>query len=82
VRDWIRDPNRQVKQRGLGVRIIAGDRPSKSPWLNAIEATWAHGKRRVVEADGLLTIQDLADRVSDAYGCPQEPHLGMPNKVA
>jgi hypothetical protein len=56
--------------------------PVKSPWLNAIEATWVHGKRRVLEADRLLTIDELATRVSDAYGCPQEPHLSIPEKVA
>jgi hypothetical protein len=44
VRDWIRTHNRQVKQRGPGVRIIACYLPSKSPWLNAIEATRVHGK--------------------------------------
>ena len=82
VRTWIRDHNRQVKRRGVGVRIIACYLPIKSPWLNAIEPTWAHGKRRVVEADGLLTIDELADRVSDAYDCPREPHLVMPKKVA
>jgi transposase len=82
VRAWIRDHNRHVKQAGDGVRIIACHLPIKSPWLNAIEATWVHGKRRVVEADGLLTIHELADRVADAYGCPHEPHLVMPKKVA
>jgi transposase len=82
VRAWIRDHNRQVKQRGDGVRIIAGYLPIKSPWLNAIEATWVHGKRRVVDADRLLTIDELAERVSDAYGCPHEPHLTIPEKVA
>ena len=82
VRDWLRDHNRQVKQVGRGVRIIAGYLPSKSPWLNAIEATWAHGKRRVVEADRLLTANELADRVCDAYRCPHEPHLSIPEKVA
>jgi hypothetical protein len=82
VHDWIRDHNRQVKQDGSGVRIVACYLPSKSPWLNAIEATWVHGKRRVLEADGLLTIQELADRVADAYACPHEPHLVMPKKVA
>ena len=50
--------------------------------LNAIEATWVHGKRRVLEADGLLTIHQLADCVSDAYGCPHEPHLTIPEKAA
>ena len=82
VRTWIRAHNRQVKQRGDGVRIIACYLPIKSPWLNAIEATWVHGKRRVVEPDRLLTIDELADRVSDAYGCPHEPHLAIPEKVA
>jgi hypothetical protein len=82
VRTWIRDHNRWVKQHGRGVRIIASYLPSKRPWLNAIEATWVHGKRRVVEADGLLTIDQLADRVCDAYGCPHEPHLAVPEKAA
>jgi hypothetical protein len=82
VRDWIRDHNRQVKQQDADVRIIAGYLPSRSPWLNAIEATWVHGKRRVIEADGLLTISELAARVCDAYGCPHEPHLAIPQKVA
>ena len=82
VRAWIRDHNRQVKQHGRGVRIIACYLPSKSPWLNAIEATWVHGKRRVLEADGLLTGNQLADRVCDADRCPHEPHLVMPEKVA
>jgi hypothetical protein len=82
VRDWIRDHNRQVKRQRRGVRIIADYLPVKSPWLNAIEATWVHGKRRVVEADGLLSINDLANRVCDAYGCPHEPHLAIPEKVA
>jgi transposase len=82
VRTWIRSHNRQVKQDGDGVRIIACYLPIKSPWLNAIEATWVHGKRRVLEADGLLTIQELADRVSDAYGCPHEPHLAIPDNAA
>ena len=45
VRHWLRDHNRQVKQLGCGVRIIACSLPSKSPWLNAIEATWVHGQR-------------------------------------
>jgi transposase len=82
VRAWIRGHNRQVKRRGRGVRSIACYLPIKSPWLNAIEATWVHGKRRVVEADRLLSIDELADRVSDAYGCPHESHLVIPEKVA
>ena len=82
VRDRIRDHNRRVKREGRGVRIIACYLPSKSPWLNAIEATWVHGKRRVIEADRLLTADDLAARVCDAYGCPHEPHLAIPKQAA
>jgi len=82
VRTWIRDHNRQLKRQGRGVRIIACYLPSKSPWLNAIEAKWVHGKRRVSEADCLLTITELADRVCDAYGCLHEPHLTIPEQVA
>jgi transposase len=82
VRAWIRDHNRQVKQHGRGVRIIAGYLPSKSPWLNAIEATWVHGKRRVLEADRLLTSDELAARVCDAYAGPHEPPLAIPEQVA
>jgi DDE superfamily endonuclease len=82
VRAWVRDHNRRAKHDGDGVRIVACYLPIKSPWLNAIEATWVHGKRRVLEADGLLTIQQLADRVSDAYGSPHEPHLVIPEKAA
>jgi hypothetical protein len=82
VRTWIHGHNRRVKQDGRGVRLIACYLPSKSPWLNAIEATWVHGKRRVVEADGLLTADQLAERVCEAYGCPHEPHLAIPERVA
>ena len=52
------------------------------PWLNAIEAIWVHSKRRVVRANRLLTITELAERASEIYGCPHEPHLVMPTKVA
>jgi DDE superfamily endonuclease len=82
VRTWTRAHNRRVKQEGRGVRILACYLPSKSPWLNAIEATWVHGERRVVEADRLLTVHQLADRVCEAYGCPHEPHLAIPEKAA
>jgi transposase len=82
VRAWIRDHNQQVKQGGAGVRIVACYLPVKSPWLNAIEASWVHGKRRVVEANRLLTTNELAERVADAYGCPHEPHLVIPKKAA
>ncbi len=82
VRDWIRQHNRRVKGAGSGVRIVGCRLPSKSPWLNPIEAKWTHGKKRVVEADRLLTARELAERVCAAYGCRYEPHLALPEKVA
>jgi len=46
-----------------GVRILPFFLPTKSPWLNPIEPQWVHGKRNVVERDGLLTAHQLAERV-------------------
>ncbi len=56
--------------------------PTKSPWLNPIEAKWVHGKRNVSEADRLLSADELEARVCAYYGCPRESHLVMPQKVA
>ena len=78
VRQWIRAHNRQVKASRGGVRIINCYLPSKSPWLNPIEPKWAHGKRRVVEPDRLLTAAELRTRVCAAFGCPDEDLLGLP----
>jgi len=75
VRTWLRAHNRPVKAAGRGVRIIACHLPIKSPWLNPIEPKWSHGKRKVVEPDGLLTASDLAERVCEVFGCPYEEHL-------
>jgi DDE superfamily endonuclease len=77
VRAWIRDHNRQVKQDGVGVRIIACYLPIKSPWLNAIEATWVHGKRRVVEADRLLSIIDCSPLTSSPIASPMPTAVPM-----
>jgi hypothetical protein len=82
VRAWRRAHNRQVKRDGQGVRIIACSLPVKSPWLNAIEPKWTHTKQHIVEPERLLTAQELAERVCAALGCPHEPHLSMPKKVA
>lgn len=79
VREWIREHNYKVKYEGggNGVRILVCYLPVKSPWLNPIEPKWLHGKRRVVEADRLLTSQELAQRVCATYGCPYEEHLSI-----
>jgi DDE superfamily endonuclease len=82
VREWMRIHNREVKQTGQGVRIVACLLPSKSPWLNASEPKWVHGKRAVSEPDRLLSADELEGRVCAYYGCPREAHLVMPEKVA
>ena len=61
-----RKHNREVKKSGCGVRIVSCLLPKQSPWLNAIEPKWVHGKRKVVELDGLLGAYELADRVCGA----------------
>ena len=82
VRDWIRAHNRQVKRRRQGVRIVVSFLPSKSPWLNAIEPKWVHGKRRVTEPARLLSARELEERVCAAFGCTREDHLTIPEKAA
>jgi transposase len=82
VRTWIHSHNQQVKRTGQGVRILPCLLPSKSPWLNPIEPKWVHGKRKVSEADRILSADELEARVCAYYGCRREPHLIMPEKVA
>jgi transposase len=82
VHGWIREHNRRVRREGTGVRIIRCLLPSKSPWLNPIEPKWRHGKRHVVEPDGLLRAAELEGRVCECFGCAQEPHLAIPQQVA
>jgi DDE superfamily endonuclease len=82
VRRWIGRHNREVKVSGCGVRIVTCLLPKKSPWLNAIEPKWVHGKRKVVEPDGLLDAHELADRVCAAFGCPHYKYLSITENVA
>lgn len=84
VKEWIAAHNREVKERGseAGVRIVPCFLPKKSPWLNAIEPKWIHGKRKVVEPEAVLTAHELADRVCEVFGCTHEPHLSIPQEVA
>jgi transposase len=65
VRTWIREHNQQIRQTGKGVRILPFFLPTKSPWLNPIEPKWVHGKRAVVEPNGLLSAKQLAARVCE-----------------
>ncbi|HEX2097791.1 MAG TPA: transposase [Rubrobacteraceae bacterium] len=84
VRRWLGKHNREVKEsgEGEGVRIASCLLPKKSPWLNAIELKWAHGKRKVVELDGLLGAYELADRVCRVFGCPHYEHLSIYQEAA
>jgi hypothetical protein len=82
VRAWIRAHNREVKRTGRGVRILACYLPTKSPWLNAIEPKWVHGKRATVEPARLLTADELIDRVCAYYDCPRHPNLSLTNIAA
>ena len=82
VRTWIREHNQQVKSLGKGVRILPLFLPTQSPWLNPIEPKWVHGKRAIVEPNGLLTAKELAQRICAYYRCPYEAHLAIPEKVS
>ena len=82
VRAWIASHNREVKSSGSGVRIISCPLSKKSPWLNSMEPKWVHGKRKVVEPDGLLTAYELADRVCVVFDCPHYEHLSIAENAA
>ncbi len=51
------------------MRILACYLPSKSPWLNAIEPKWVHGKRAIAEEDRQLTAAEVKSRACAYYGC-------------
>jgi transposase len=82
VSRWLGKHNREVKESGQGVRIVSCLPPKQSPWLNAIEPKWVHGKRKVVEPDGLLGAYELADRVCRLFDCPHYEHLSVTQNVA
>jgi DDE superfamily endonuclease len=84
VRRWLGKHNREVKKSGSEavVRIISCLLPKQSPWLNAIEPKWIHGKRKVVEPAGLLGAYELAERVCAAFECPHYEHLSIAENVA
>jgi hypothetical protein len=83
VRRWIGSHNRSLqKGEKEGVRIVTCLLPKKSPWLNAIEPKWIHGKRQVVEPDRLLGANELAERVCAAFECPHYEHLSLAENAA
>ena len=82
VRQWLREHNQQGKREGQGLRIVRCPLPSKSPWLNPLEAHWVHGKRAVVEPTRLRTAAELVERVNTHFGCPYEAPLSIPQEVS
>jgi len=76
VRTWIKEHNRQVKEKG-GCRLLACPLPSKSPWLNNIEPKWVHGKRAVVEPKRKLSSDELQSRLCDYYQCTLLPSISQ-----
>ena len=82
VERWIAGHNRAVKAGGAGVRIVVCPLPTKSPWLNPIEAKWVHGKRRAAEPARLLSMTELEERVFQALGADHAEHLAMPKQTA
>jgi DDE superfamily endonuclease len=71
VRTWIRQHNHAVKAAGHGCRLLVCRLPSRSPWLNAIEPKWGHGKRAVVEPARKLTGAELQQRLCAYYRTPR-----------
>jgi transposase len=79
---WIRQHNRQVKQNGDGVRILACLLPTKSPWLNPIEPHWRHAKRCVSEPARVLSSRELTERICSYFGCDVAPQLSINQNVS
>lgn len=75
VLDWVRTHNRQVKQTGKGVRLLICFLPKKSPWLNAIEPIWIHAKRKIVEPERKLSVEEVVSRVCSVFAHPLLPLL-------
>ena len=74
VQQWIGTYNQEAKRTG-GLRLLVCRLPSRSPWLNAIEPKWRHGKQAVVEPQRVLSANELAERVCAYYGSEHLPHL-------
>jgi hypothetical protein len=82
VRTWVREHNQRVKRSGQGVRLLVCPLPTKSPWLNPIEPKWLHAKRRILEPDRTLSVNELTERICAAFDCAHEAHLSIPEKVS
>lgn len=69
LKRWLRAHNRQAKQHG-DVRLLTLLLPTKSPWLNSMEAHWVHAKRKVAEFDGKLPLAMLKRRLCAHFQVP------------
>ena len=81
VKGWLKEHNATAKKEG-GARIVSGLLPVRSPWLNAIEPCWMHGKRAIVEPERILSAQETEGRVCAYFGCPQLEPLSLAKEVA
>lgn len=75
VRNWIETHNTSAKQTGQGVRILVARLPTKSPWLNTIEAKWKHGKEAIVEPTRTLSTAEIEERVCAYFGAAPQSRL-------
>lgn len=75
VRSWIAAHNATAKQTGQGVRILVAGLPTKSPWLNTIEAKWKHGKQAIVEPTRTLSAAEVEERVGAYFDAAPHPRL-------
>jgi transposase len=81
VEKWLGEHNQQVKESKKGIRIINCPLPKKSPWLNPIEPHWVHGKRQIVEADRLLTQEEVVSRVYNYFELSNQGYLTISEKA-
>lgn len=81
VQQWLRTHNQAVQRTGQGVKLVLVPLPIKAPWLNPIEAKWRHAKRTIVEAERVLTLNEVEERVCQVLDCPQCDHLSLSNDV-
>ncbi len=75
VKTWIKEHNRRKKQTQTGCRLLVCALPVKSPWLNAIEPKWVHGKKNTLEPQRKLSASELQQRLCDYYKAPLLPSI-------
>jgi transposase len=82
VQIWLHAHNQQVKSSGKGTRLLACLLPKKSPWLNPIEPRWIHAKRKVMEPNKKLSVQELSARVCAVFRQPELPWMENSKNVS